>query len=432
MEHDVSAVESTSSAMSGSSRCSLPDTFWQRFVEDHWETGPTVMRAPFERPVSSGEEVLAALIRAAEAQRGGRRGRLRMFVEHAPLITDVDRVLPSPELDTLDTYVRHARGHLGGRDFELVCNGLQVHAPALWYKIRSFMSGLIQRVGLPSDHADLAAFLRTSQMTGFGVHKDKASVFIFVLEGRKRILAWPHDVFARHPDSYRTLEYADHLDQAIVLEGQPGDVIYWPSSFWHVGESDGDTSVSLHLALNMHADPHDLVLQTLKRLLRMQDNPVSIDTFGMHLDGSQQSVMSLPSEIAGSAARLREVAESGAIEAELSLGWLERVSASGFVETPPPRAARALTPSDRLRGDTSFPILVVPLPDKRIACAANGHSFTIPFHPALLDLVETLNSGVPQSVGDLETQFSGALDRDVLLRLLDRFHSLRALDPEAP
>src|SRR6185436_729100 len=48
---------------------------------------------------------------------------------------------------------------------------------------------------------------------------------------------------------------------SVVLQGKPGDVIYWPSSYWHVGEDAGGLSVAISLALFMEAEPWtDVVL----------------------------------------------------------------------------------------------------------------------------------------------------------------------------
>jgi hypothetical protein len=49
---------------------------------------------------------------------------------------------------------------------------------------------------------------------------------MFVIEGRKRILAWPDAYIRRQQvDPTHTTEYARFRGAAIVLEGDPGDVL---------------------------------------------------------------------------------------------------------------------------------------------------------------------------------------------------------------
>jgi ribosomal protein L16 Arg81 hydroxylase len=58
---------------------------------------------------------------------------------------------------------------------------------------------------------------------------------MFVIDGRKRILGWPDAYMRRQKaDPTYTLDYRRYRKDAIVLEGAPGDVLYFPSDYWHI------------------------------------------------------------------------------------------------------------------------------------------------------------------------------------------------------
>src|SRR6185503_2872955 len=224
----------------------LSSNFWNGFASEHWEQRPLALRAPFGRPLMTPEELFAALLLAAEAYRaeglrtevpGERDSDVRFNVDNARLLTDVEKHLPAADDATLEGYVERVTQQLGGRSFELIVHQLQKHDFELWSRLRDFFGGLYEQIGIPVEKAEAVVFLRNHEATSFGLHRDDASVFMLPIAGRKRILAWPPEAFAERQLSFCTLGYGSIRDRAIVLEGEPGDVLYWPSNHWHVGES---------------------------------------------------------------------------------------------------------------------------------------------------------------------------------------------------
>ena len=55
------------------------------------------------------------------------------------------------------------------------------------------------------------------------------------------------------------LDIERHRHDAIVLEGHPGDILYWPAEYWHVAESDGGLTTTLGLGLFADSSPFRLV-----------------------------------------------------------------------------------------------------------------------------------------------------------------------------
>ena len=79
-----------------------------------------------------------------------------------------------------------------------------------------------------------------------GLHKDTQEVFGFVVRGEKTILAWPFDYFLSRVEGVPTasryfqvqlpVDYRKFRKDALVLRARAGDIIYWPSDYWHIAE----------------------------------------------------------------------------------------------------------------------------------------------------------------------------------------------------
>lgn len=104
--------------------------------------------------------------------------------------------------------------------------------------MRHFLAGLYARVGVPAHRAEVDLFAGSYARTRRGIHLDSAAVFCFVIEGRKRIRLWPGSTF---PDDvgywYGLKGERKQRSKSMCLDGEPGDILYWPASYWHVGES---------------------------------------------------------------------------------------------------------------------------------------------------------------------------------------------------
>ncbi len=103
-----------------------------------------------------------------------------------------------------------------------------MHDEQFWLRVREFLSGIYQFIGMPVEATEASVFLGNYEKTPFGLHKDTCSMFMFVVAGRKRIRAWPDEYFRGKENVANTLDYEQFLNDAVTLEGGPGDVIYWP------------------------------------------------------------------------------------------------------------------------------------------------------------------------------------------------------------
>lgn len=408
----------------------LAAPFWHRFVEHHWEQAPLVMKRPFPDLIIRPEELFEGLVAAADLHRASRNvprrtGLVRFSVDHAAIITDVERYLPSRDDGSVSGYFHRLDRCLDGRPFELIVNELQEHSLPLWNRLRTLLGGLYRLVGLPTKNAEVAVFLRRQVATSFGVHRDDASVFLFVLEGRKRILAWRPEVFgARNVTS--SLDYAQLRDQAEVLEGEAGDMLYWPSSHWHVGEADGGPSVSVNLGLHLQAHPTAELMTTALSLIQTRRSPAA-GAYPFQPDHLEASARTLPPPLQELTETLRQASLDGSLQRSVHRAWLNRVTGFGFTRCPPPLPVRPVRDHERVQAPR--PIVSIPWTDAKIACSANGHSFSVTATPGVVQLIEQLNSGASEDAGRLVARCAGTdADEEAFLReVLARLLALRAV-----
>lgn len=411
----------------------LPASFWRTFAAERWEAAPLVLRRPFGRPLLTQEELFTALVAASEVYRaegvraevpGGRDTDVRFNVDSARLMVDVEQHLPRASDGTLQRYVERVTRELGGRPFELIVHQLQGHDFELWSRFRDFLCGLFEQIGVPVEKAEAVVFLRNHEATSFGLHRDEASVFLIPVAGRKRILAWPPEAFAGREVAFCTMDYAAHRERAVVLEGKPGDVLYWPSSHWHVGESMEGWSASVSLGVRLRLQPAAEVLRHAMTLLAERLGPTRIHTYAVDPARPQQSVAAQPQPMTDALEALREVCSAPELEQRLRLAWMSRLTACGFQQVPPPLAPRAL-PDDAVVRGAADPVVSLPLIDGRIACSANGHIVSVAAVPGVTALLERLNDGAARTVGELLDACGG--DREVLRRILVRLATVRAM-----
>lgn len=412
--------------------------FWRGFVAEYWEKRPTVIKNAFGGPITTPQELLRGVQEATARFHLLDSGvRLRLYHGTGCHHGEPGSQLPAAEDKTLRDYVARLRSQLGGRECLLVINTLQRYAPELWRRFLELLSGLYPHTGLPADMADLDIFIGQYRRTPFGVHKDTASNFTFVIEGEKNMRVWPDEAF---PDREMYWEDSSHVQQAhvermrdssLLLRGEPGDVIYWPSSYWHVAESEDACSVTLNLALYLQAKPSALLLQAATMLLEQE------------LEGEED--VRVPEGLSALARRFTqrlsaqgEHAEQGpTLEGLVEELWLRKVSGFGFRTVPEPLPPRPLVDDTLVRGDPRFPIHFKDLGNGELVCAALGHSRTLVSHPAMVGLLERLNSGQPARVRELIDGFlseageepaeAGELVED-LRGLLQELYTWRALE----
>lgn len=418
--------------------CALPAAFWTRFFERYWKHRPVLIKQPFAAPLATGAEIFRALVRASDRFRAGERGLSLVFnFEHALLRANLPDHLPEAADQSTAGYAERMRQKLDGRGFCFVSNEFQVHDAELWLRMRRFLHRFYEFSRFPTDNAEAMIFLGNYDQTTSGLHKDDAHIFMFIIEGRKRIRVWPDECFRDKHEMWNSTDYAGYLAEATTMEGEAGDLIYWPDSYWHVGEGLGELSVTLQIALRMNAQASLTVINEASRMIEDRLGAAArAEGYAFNPHRPQRSARQIPPEMRLATNALREVAADPALEQAIKVSWLNRVTASGFTKVPPPRPGKRLADDELISGSPEFPITWLPAADDEIICSAHGHSFTIAAHPNVLKLIERLNSGAAQRVKSLIEEHAGrvrvgevefAAEAEEIRALLELFYSLRAV-----
>ena len=419
----------------------MPDEFWTSFVRTHWDRVGAVIRQPLATPLASPAEVFSALVVASDRLRAGdARVQLEFCIDQARQVADIGRYLPSQSDGTAERYAERVTSLIGGRKFGLIAEDVQASDATLWLRLRDFLRGLYEHTGLPGDVAKATVFLGNYDRTPFGLHRGTSHNFVFAVDGPKRMRTWPDAYFRGKEDLTHRMDYAQHNGDSIVMDAQPGDVIYWPSDYWHIGESVGGAlACSVSVALFMEPRPSfDVAASAANMVYRQLADGAPSPAIRPSALAASVGVIETTTRRAIDA--LKAVSDDERLLRALRVSALNRVTGSGFDYPPIALPLAPLADDATVRGDARYPVLWMRSADDEIICSANGHSFGIAASQMVLALLEWVNSGVPASVASLVAAHSGAVVADGVefetsaedvRGLLDRLVSLRALASSA-
>jgi hypothetical protein len=342
---------------------------------------------------------------------------------------DLRTFLPNQRDGTWEGYFARMEDQLDGRDYNLAINRLHLVSYELWARARDFLSGLYTATGsLSPGYADFDVFAGKYRSTPVGIHVDHAANFMFTPVGRKRMLAWEPEVAARLPKE--TMDYEAVRGDAHWLEGDADTLVYFPSEFFHVGESPDEATVSTNIALFFDPDPlGEVVAEAHRRASRrIGGAPVAPQTFP-----PGESAPGVGDGYRDALAALRQVLAGDTLEETLADAALRRATAFGFEVVPRPDDDAEPFGDDALvQRSAPYPILA--RRGDTTVVSANGHSAKVPAHPGLDGLLEALNAGQAVRVGDLVDRCrrageagDGVPAGDVVHAVLYRLASWRAV-----
>jgi hypothetical protein len=344
---------------------------------------PILARQALTAPLLTPAEVFEVFLRASEAFRAGDQGTpISFYIGHAMAVADVGQFLPSRRDGSIDGYTSRIERLLDGPRFALILQHAQAFHEPLWRRLRHILRQIGESSDLSGRGAKASLFLGNYANTPFGLHRGNSNVYKFIIAGRKRIRLWPDASIQAQGAVQHTLDVARFGEPEHSIEGGPGDLIYWPSEFWHIGECIGGPATSLSLAL-FPVDPEE------------EEEP-------------------------GASIKAREVRR------------LSRATSSGLGALPlAKKSLPALSPNARVQRNPDFPILHSPGQDGEMLCAANGHVFAVESHPQIAALCERLNQGGCVAVSALLARHAGRrkyeLSRADVLAVLEKLRQIGAI-----
>jgi len=422
---------------------------WAHFARHFWSQRPVLYKRLAQPPFEQGE-VFRAAVTAAHAHRADQAARLARFTIGREQLMHPDETLPAVHDDSFEDYDARVRALLGEQRYALIINGFHAHDLALWLRERAFFAPLWQQIGQPLTGAITTLFHGNYEHSPVGVHKDRFATFLYALRGRKRMRFWSRKPWRAAVST--VVDYQEYLGDSFIGDVEPGDLLYWPSSYYHIGESiDGAVATSVNIGIPI--EEHQALYDVEDLLIGPFETP-RLNSFGQHSAQSLPTVAApmmvrapqrnsvlaagLPPALDAALRAMRERLQPTAMRESATHASLKRWTAGGFEPVPVPARRKALADAVVVCGMPAFPLRWHAAVGRGCWVAANGHLYRTTDAPTrVAPLLDALNSGRPATVSQLLHGFragaapkQGAMlpaGRAGMRRLLEQLESCGAI-----
>lgn len=391
---------------------------FQQEIQAFWEVLDTkmgkevhVFRQPFSRPIATSGEFFAMLRRWADKLRQGPTPVGPRMLE--------EELLPGDHHQDINSFCADIDQRCPRDWYLYVEDGVQGLAPEIWDRAVTVLNPGLQRLGgVPPAGCALEFFLGRYNRTPTGIHRDDGEVLAFVTHGTKKLLFWPKERFEQQArwhtadhTHYRTgiYHYENHLDDAIVVEANVGDVIYWPRQFYHIGVSENQWSGMIAMNTWWYADPWRIATFALESCTEAPQERVlpvpSPRVYPLDMHNPAAGANTPPAELMQASQTLaQQVANQ--LSSNMQHLWASLSTGYGFVQPPGPRQVGTLD-SDQLL--IRHPIAGVEIDGEHHVYAC-GHLLWSSSSPALGQRLMALPQGETISVDGLRDTLEQVLD----------------------
>ena len=314
----------------------LDQKFWTHFSERIWEKKPLVLKNVKSPLLEISEtEIFRLLITFSDRCRklksaAGFKFYINGIQAHAE---DVLQILPAKKDRSLLGY--HQRMNALFSDYCLVCDELLQANSNKQALLTDFTNELYRRTGFPNRFSEMGLYLGNYRKTPFGVHVDRCGVFSFPVVGQKKFRLWTSDFAKKNPDLERAFSYGKYKKNSQILVAEAGDMTYWPSSAWHIAESDGTFSATWSLGVWVDKPHKKLFSESLDLLLAEKfgtggDAPT---TPFKNLHEASGEVTRLPQAF-GQSIEILQTLTAAELEENFLKYWMLHISLQGFKNIP--------------------------------------------------------------------------------------------------
>lgn len=226
------------------------DQLWPPFIERHWNRGPAVLRGWPAHGLASRVDIVQGLARIGGKQHRGRLST-RFHVRMGDRSVERDPESWLPQRGELGPEYARRVGARAGDGVIVAAEDFQLHSPDVASAVRRFTAGLMARTGSTTHHARILACFGNYLEMPYGMHPARAHNFLVVVAGRTSVRVWPPATFKTNSVTWlHRTDYKSIVGRSRLLEGRPGDILYWPAGSWHVNEGYTRTmSVGLNILL---------------------------------------------------------------------------------------------------------------------------------------------------------------------------------------
>ena len=318
---------------------------------------------------------------------------LKFFIEGMKADPEeVLQLLPETSDKSLLGYHKRMNAHFA--DDCLVCDELLQVNLKKQHLLQDFTDDLFRHVGFPNRFSEIGLYLGNYRKTPFGVHVDSCGVFSFPVAGVKRFRLWPAAYGDEHPELDRPFNYEKHKKHSQLVEVGPGDMTYWPSSEWHIAESDGSFSATWSLGVWVDQPHGDMFGAALKDLVdaKLGSAGLKVTTPFKTLHDKSGEVGELPKIYQDSLKALKSLS-AAELEEALLKSWMKHISLQGF-KTVPVSAVKVTAKSRlRLRSVRSPVLWQQSAVNKKAFSLSYGGVLVQSSSAGLLKMVKDLNAG---------------------------------------
>ncbi len=291
------------------------------------------MLDPNEPLVGVGPAEIDAVIRRMQAATGPRR--LRIYADGQRRDDLAARVLATPLPDDRPVF-ESIQALLGEPRLAFMINDLQDWSAALLARLGALLVDMSAVRGAPPFGAEQILFAGNYAGTPFGAHRGYEHAFLAHLgPATKGFHLWSPERFAALTGGLDDVfDYEPLLGHAISMELEPGDLLYLPAQWFHLGTQQG---YSCSVAVGLYDYPITRWARgRVAAALAEERGPMAyLDP----ADDGRALAAELDAQLASLTASLRE---------ELQDGWLRRQSNAGFVRKRV-EARRVATPEPDAR-----------------------------------------------------------------------------------
>lgn len=245
--------------------------FWKKFAKTTWEK-KSLLAKKFKSPVQEidQEEIFSMLVNYSDQCRKLKSAKgFKLYIDgYRQNEEEILQILPQKKDKSLQNY--HLRMEEVFTDYCLVCDELLQVSQNNWNKLQNFTENLFAHVGFPNRFAELGLYLGNYRKTPFGVHVDGCGVFSFPVVGKKIFRLWKPNFAKKHPELVHSDQYSHLKKNSSTLRCEPGDMAYWPSSAWHIAESDGSFSATWSLGVWVDRTHLEVIEDAIRPLMKFK------------------------------------------------------------------------------------------------------------------------------------------------------------------
>jgi 50S ribosomal protein L16 3-hydroxylase len=408
---------------------------WGPFLESHWMKSPGSVSGVVGEAFVTEDDIFTAALEAARENRGARGDKwMKLFVRNGNLVSNLKNFVPVVEDGSWERYEERLRRDHGIHEFGLQIDNIHLRNPDILAKVIPLFEHVWRHRGISMMGVYVDAFIGNYARTPFGVHRDPLHDFMFMIKGQRRIRLWSPETGEACGIEERDLDYDPHLEEGLVLEGRPENILYWPPSYWHVGESAG-LSISMNVNFLSETrvgegwsgiEPLLHAIRQQRRCKLLRPSPPFV-----HFDAIQASgELAVPKSLCEAIDGVREACASGGFARAVVAQWLAHVSRFGFLPghtrpTEVPR--RRLSETGTVRAVPGFPFYWVRHAG-RILWACWGRCGELPDAEAGAHLLRRLMNGQPAQVANLLGERPSQSGTEVVKSFLEELVNLGALE----